>query len=66
MRGRGHPILGAFGGFFFFLSADLVLLTFGVVNLGSIVLTILPIAGLVLGLIIGITSPFGSREPSTP
>ena len=64
MRRRGHPVLGAFAGFFFGLSLDLVLLTFGVVPLGSIVITIVPVLGLVLGIVLGLAAPFG-RARST-
>jgi hypothetical protein len=62
MRQRGHPILGAVAGFFFFLSLDLLLLTFGVVNLGSIVLPILPLLGIALGIAWAFWAPLGRQR----
>ena len=59
MKRRGRPILGAVAGFFCFLGLTAVLLTLGVFNLGSIVVPILPVAGFVLGIVIGLVAPFG-------
>jgi len=59
MRRRGRPILGAFAGFFFFLSLSLLALVFGIVDLGSIVLGILPIVGIFVGIAVGLAAPFG-------
>ncbi len=59
MKQRGHPILGGFAGFFFGLFLGLTLVTASVVELGSVVITILPILFLVLGIAWGIWAPFG-------
>ena len=58
MRPRGRPVLGAISGLFFgvFLAADLVFTK--VVALDSVVITILPVAGLVLGIVLGRWAPF--------
>jgi hypothetical protein len=54
---RGRRVLGAFSGFFLgvFLAGDL--LFFGVVALDSVVLTVLPIAGLVVGIALAWWAP---------
>jgi hypothetical protein len=57
-------VLGALAGFLFGLSLDLVLLTFAVVGLESAILTIAPFAFLILGIVLGLTAPFG-RAPAT-
>ncbi len=58
----GRTIAAAVLGFFFllFVAADLVL--FGVVPLNSVVVTILPAAGLVLGAVLGVLA--GNRRQS--
>jgi hypothetical protein len=63
MKKRGHPIWAAFAGFFSGLFVGLDLLLLGVVPLNSPVLTILPIAGLVLGIILAVFMPIG-RKPA--
>jgi hypothetical protein len=60
---HGRPILGFFGGLFFGLAVALTLLLFGVLALNSIWLVIVPIAGVVLGLVLGFTAPFGRHRP---
>jgi hypothetical protein len=65
MKRRGHPILGGIAGLLFGLFLDLFLVTATVVSLDSILLTILPIALLVLGVVWGIAAPLG-RSPSDP
>ena len=59
----GRTIAAAVLGFFFllFVAADLVL--FGVVPLNSVVVTILPAAGLVLGAVLGALA--GNRRKPT-
>ena len=51
-----------------FVAADLVL--FGVVPLNSVVVTILPLAGLVLGAVLGVMArkrqPTAQAQPTTP
>jgi hypothetical protein len=67
---RGHPWLGAVAGFFFFVSALLVMLPAGVIDLGSWLVTVLPLAGIVIGVLIGLLAPFGGvpedEEPIAP
>lgn len=56
---RGHPILGAVAGLGFgvFVAGDLV--SFKIVRLDSIVLAVLPPAGLVLGIVLALWAPLG-------
>jgi hypothetical protein len=63
-RVRGRPVLGAFAGFFFglFLATDLLL--FSVFPLDSILVVLLPLAGLVLGVGLGCTVPGWCRQIS--
>jgi hypothetical protein len=49
---RGRPLLGGICGFLFGLFVGLDLLVLGVVPLNSGVLTILPVLGLVVGVVI--------------
>jgi hypothetical protein len=65
MNKHGHPILGGVAGLFFGIFLGLFLLTSSVVELGSIVLTLLPIIGLVLGVAWGKWAPLG-RAPASP
>ena len=62
---RGRPILGAIGGFFFGFFVALDLLFFGVIPLKSPVITILPILGIILGLVLAKFAPLGRRGEST-
>ncbi|MGQ0825545.1 MAG: hypothetical protein ACT4OX_11075 [Actinomycetota bacterium] len=62
MRRRGHPVWAAFSGFFLGLFVGLDLLLLGVVPLNSIVLTVLPVVGLVLGIIVALLVPL-KRKP---
>ncbi len=55
---RGRPVLGAFAGFFFGLFLGLDLLFFGVVQLDSVLLTVLPFVGLALGIALAFWAPF--------
>ena len=66
MRFRGRPVLGVIFGFlfFFFIAADL--LFFGVVPLDSAVLTILPLIGIVAGLLWAYWAPLGRRSATAP
>jgi hypothetical protein len=68
MTYRGRPVLGAISGFFLglFVATDLLLLT--TIQLDSPLLTILPIVGLVLGLVLGLWAPLGRARvaPATP
>ena len=56
---RGRPIRGLFGGFFLGICIDLDLIFGGVVKLDSTLLTILPFALLVVGLLLGLWAPIG-------
>ncbi len=59
--GRGQPVLGGFSGLFFglFLAFDLMLL--GVITLDSVMIYILPVAFFVVGILLGLFTPFGRR-----
>ncbi len=65
MKRRGRPFRGALSGLLFggFLGADLFV--FGVVPLDSAVLTLAPVLGLAVGLVLGFTAPFGTAAPPT-
>ena len=63
MSARGRPVLGLLSGVVAGVALGVVLLVFGVLALDSSVLVVLPIAGLVLGLALGLLGPFGSRSP---
>lgn len=58
---RGRPVLGAIAGFLFGIFVGLDLWFFGMVPSDSIVLTILPVLGLVLGIVVGLTGPIRRR-----
>ncbi len=60
-KALGHPILGAFGGFFLLLFLALDLVLFGVIPFNSPLVTILPVAGIVAGVLWGYWAPLGSR-----
>jgi hypothetical protein len=59
---RGRPIRGLFGGFLLGICIDLDLVFSGAVKLQSTLLTVLPLALLVLFLILGIWAPIGRRR----
>ena len=61
MSAKGRPILGAISGFFFGLFLGITLLSFGVLPLNSILLTIVPLVGIVLGVVLGFTAPLPRR-----
>jgi hypothetical protein len=63
---HGHPVLGAFAGFFFGLFLGTTLLLLGVLPLNSPLLVLLPVAGLLLGIAWGLWAPLGSKEPAAP
>ena len=50
---RGRPVIGAIAGFFFFFFIALDLMFFGVIPLKSAVITILPIVGIIAGIVWG-------------
>ena len=60
MKRRGRPVLGAFSGLFFGLFLSVTLLAFGIIPLDSIVVTLLPVLGLVLVWAMAMWFPLGS------
>jgi hypothetical protein len=62
MSARGRPVLGVLAGLVAGVALGVALLVFGVLALDSSVLVVLPIAGVVLGLVLGVSGPFGSRS----
>lgn len=63
---KGHPILGVIAGFFFGLFLYFTLWLFGVIPLHSDLGIILPIAGIVLGLVMAWWAPLGSGGEEPP
>ena len=67
---KGRPVLGAVSGFFFGVFSGISLFLWGVIDLHSVLLWILPLAGIVLGLVMAAWAPFGSDPdagaPSAP
>lgn len=60
---KGRPVRGLIGGFLLGIFLDIDLAFGGVVKLNSVVLTILPIALLVVGLLLGLWAPIGRSGP---
>jgi hypothetical protein len=58
-RYKGRPVRGALSGFFagLFIAVDLMFM--GAIQTDSILVTVLPIAGFVVGLLLGLWAPFG-------
>jgi hypothetical protein len=63
---RKHWLLGAISGFFFGLSLSIILAGLHVVRLDSIVLTLLPVLGLVLGTLGALWAPRGHAPQPAP
>ncbi len=67
---KGRPILGVVSGFFFGVFAGISLFLWGVIDLHSVLLWILPLVGIVLGLVMAAWAPFGSdpvaQTPAAP
>jgi putative flippase GtrA len=61
MKFKGRPVRGAIFGFFTFLFLGLDLLFFGVIPLKSPLITILPIVGIVVGLVWAYIAPLKRR-----
>ena len=62
---KGRPILGVITGFLFGLFLGISLFLYGVIPLGSDMLWVLPLLGILLGLIMAAWAPFGgSTEPA--
>ena len=62
MKAKGRPILGAFSGFFGFLFLGIDLVLFGVIHFNSPLVSILPVIGLVLGILFGFWAPIGAGK----
>lgn len=62
MKVRGRPILGAISGFFLGLFVGLDLFLFGLVDSESVLITVLPLVGLVLGIALAVWAPIRGRE----
>ncbi len=65
MKRGGHPILGAIVGFLLFLFIAIDLALFGVISTYSNVVSILAIAGIVVGFLWGWWAPF-RRDVAVP
>jgi hypothetical protein len=65
MKARGHPVLGGFAGFFFFLFVAIDLLAFGVIPFNSPLITILPLLGIAVGIAWAFWAPLGGRRSAT-
>ena len=63
---KGRPILGVISGFFFGLLLYVTLWLWGVIPLHSDLGLILPIAGIVLGLVMAWWAPFGGGSDEPP
>lgn len=63
---KGHPILGIISGFLFGLFLGITLFLYGVIPLSSAWLWILPLLGILLGLIMAAWAPFGKSPSPTP
>ncbi len=62
---KGRPILGVITGFLFGLFLGITLFLYGVIPLSSDLLWILPLLGILFGLIMAAWAPFGkSAEPA--
>ena len=59
---KGRPILGVISGFFFGLFLGITLWLFGALPLNSDLLLILPLLGIVLGLVMAWWAPFGKTS----
>ncbi len=60
---KGKPFLGMISGFFFGLFGGVTLFLFGVIPLDSHLLWVLPILGIVFGLLMATWAPFGKGVP---
>jgi hypothetical protein len=62
VKHRGRPIRGAIAGLFFGIFVSLDLVIFGVVALDADVLAVLPLLGLVAGVLLGVMAPIRRRS----
>lgn len=65
MKRRGHPVRGAITGFLFGVLVFIDLAIFKVAPPSTLTMIGLPAVGLVLGIALGFTAPFGRRK-ATP
>ena len=65
MKYRGRPVLAALCGLLtgVFVSLDLVF--FGVVQLDNIAVTVLPVAGLIAGILLALWAPLGRTRATS-
>lgn len=63
---KGHPILGIISGFLFGLFLGIALFLYGVLPLNSAWLWILPLLGILLGLVMAAWAPFGKGSEPAP
>ncbi len=63
---KGRPILGVTTGFLFGLFLGITLFLYGVIPLSSDLLWILPLLGILLGLIMAAWAPFGKSVEPVP
>jgi hypothetical protein len=66
MRRRGRPILGAITGLLFGVFASITLAMEGLLPLKNNMLAVYPVAGLLLGLILGLWGPFRRGKGAPP
>jgi hypothetical protein len=62
----GRPVRGFIGGFLLGIFLDIDLVFLGIVNLSSVLLTILPLVLLVIGLLLGLWAPVGRNPQRVP
>ncbi|MDJ0791241.1 MAG: hypothetical protein QNJ71_05040 [Acidimicrobiia bacterium] len=63
---KGRPILGVISGFLFGLLLGVTLFLFGALPLNSPWLLVLPVLGIVLGLVMAAWAPFGGGQTDEP
>jgi len=64
---KGRPILGIVAGFLFGLFGGVTLVLYGAIPLNSDLIWILPLLGLLVGLILAAWAPFGKGpQPAAP
>ena len=62
MNQRGRPVLAAVCGFFSGLFGALDLVFFGAIRLDNLAVTILPIVGLIAGIVLAMWAPLGRQQ----
>jgi hypothetical protein len=62
MNHRGRPVLAAISGFLTGLFVALDLVFFGVMRLDNIAVTIVPVAGLIFGVVLAMWAPLGRQS----